>query len=657
MERLLRRLPIRGRILATAAINTGLVLLLTLFVLGGARQLNVAWADLIEARRTDRVLTSVESEAGRLQSLIHRYFTQPSPELLAQIEIARQALSASLAQSDGMPEVAGASARDVAGIVQRVVAGFEQLRAVRRNISELYETGVLRSAADISGLYAILETTLRGNNGLIVPTLARSREIFSRVVVAANGYYLTFSANSAQDAFSGLDAIEQTIPVMRDLAETDLQRSSIDALGKRIGALRANLVKLTAAFDDQANLLREAVDKSQDDLTAATGALSQAIRAREGQVQDRLDRTMRGVYWQVVGIFLGALALIALTGAAIARSITAPLDSLMKSVHAIVHGQLEARVSGRDARDELGELAQAIEVFRQNAIAKAQAEEELRASHNRLEIAYSELRQTQNSLVESEKLAALGGLVAGVAHEVNNPVGISITVASTLARRSAEFAADIERGELRRSKLNEFAQGSREAAAQLVANLNRAGELIQSFKQVAVDRSQAERRAFDLFEATEQIVASLRPSLSPRQVGISVSGEPGVMMDSYPGPYGQVLTNLVLNALAHAFPDRAPGRIAISLRAIGGEQARIDFQDDGRGMDETVRRRAFEPFFTTMRGRGGTGLGLHIVQNVVTHQLGGEISLVTAPGEGALFRITLPRAAPRSATEPPAGGP
>lgn len=656
MERLLRRLPIRGRILAIAALNTGLVLLLTLLVLGGARHLNSAWVDLLEVRRTDRILVTVESEAGRLQSLIHRYFTQPSPELLAQVELSRQALSRSLAESDALPDLLKISARDVAGIVHRVVGGFEQLRAVRSRISELYETGVLRSAADISGLYAILETTLRGDNGLIVPTLAKSREIFSRVVVAANGYYLTFSANSAQDAFSGLQDIEQTIPVMRDLAESDLQRSSLDALGQRIAALRANLQKLSAAFDEQADLLREAVDKSQDEMRIATSSLSAAIRSRESEVQGRLDGALQDIYWRIASVFLGALVLIGLIGTSIARSITAPLDRLMKSVHAIVHGHLDVKVGGGEARDELGELAQAIEIFRRNTIAKAQAEEGLRASHARLETAYSELRDAQRSLVESEKLAALGGLVAGVAHEVNNPVGISITVASTLARRSAEFEADIEKGELRRSRLNAFARTSHEAAEQLVANLTRAGELIQSFKQVAVDRSQAERRSFDLLEATEQIAASLRPSLSRNLVELQVSGRRGVVMDSYPGPFGQVLTNLFLNAVAHAFPQRAPGTIRIAIEEIDPKHVRIDFADDGVGMDETTRRRVFEPFFTTKRGHGGTGLGLHIVQNVVTHQLGGQISLLSEPGAGSLFRIVLPLVAPHATSDADAPG-
>jgi signal transduction histidine kinase len=254
--------------------------------------------------------------------------------------------------------------------------------------------------------------------------------------------------------------------------------------------------------------------------------------------------------------------------------------------------------------------------------------------------------ETQRFLIETERLASLGGLVAGVAHEISGPVGASLTVASTLANRSAQFADQIAAGPVRRALLVEFADRSREAADLLVANLQRTGELVQSFKQVAVDRSQAERRTFDLRPATEQIVASLRPGLrkGPTSIGIEVPSD--IIMNSYPGAYGQILTNLVFNAVTHGFDDGAGGQMVIQARRLGMEEVEVTFSDDGKGMPDDVQRRAFDPFFTTRRAHGNTGLGLHIVYNIVTQQLGGRIVLVSAPGKGTTFHITLPRMAP-----------
>ena len=186
---------------------------------------------------------------------------------------------------------------------------------------------------------------------------------------------------------------------------------------------------------------------------------------------------------------------------------------------------------------------------------RKRGELEMRKAKDAAEAALRNLRETQNSLIEAEKLAALGRLVAGVAHEVNNPVGISLTVASSLERKAAMFAAEVARGDVRRSSLNEFLETSRDASSQLVANLNRAAELIQSFKQVAADRNYSDQRSFDLGDLTEQVVMSLRPGLRKHHLTLNVDCQPNLMMNSYPGPYGQVLTNLFLNSVAHAFPD------------------------------------------------------------------------------------------------------
>jgi signal transduction histidine kinase len=254
--------------------------------------------------------------------------------------------------------------------------------------------------------------------------------------------------------------------------------------------------------------------------------------------------------------------------------------------------------------------------------------------------------ETQRYLIETERLAALGGLVAGVAHEISSPIGTSLTVASTLAHRSADFADKIASGPVRRALLVEFADDCRGATEQLVANLHRAGGLIQSFRQVAVDRSSDNRRAFDLKLATEQVIASMQSRLLKSQSSLAIEMPPDIIMDSFPGPYGQVLTNLIFNAVTHGFTDGPGGHMLIKARRLDMEQVEVTFSDDGSGIAEEVQRHVFDPFFTTRRAQGSTGLGLYIVYNLVTQQLGGRITLVSAPGKGTTICMTIPLLAP-----------
>jgi signal transduction histidine kinase len=257
-----------------------------------------------------------------------------------------------------------------------------------------------------------------------------------------------------------------------------------------------------------------------------------------------------------------------------------------------------------------------------------------------------DLRAAQDSLVQTEKLAALGRLVAGVAHELNTPVGTSLTVASAFINKTNRFEANVTSGNLRRSVLTEFIAASREAASQITANLGHAADLIQSFKQVAADRNVSDRRRFDLGQVTEQVVKGLRFGLRSQNLTVSVECGGDLAMNSYPGPYGQVLTNLMLNAAVHAFPDGAQGTVRIAAQAAGKGNVEVLFSDDGCGMSAEVKRQVFDPFFTTRRDQGSTGLGLHIVYNIVTNRLGGHINLEARPGAGTKIRIIMPREAP-----------
>ena len=643
---LLRAVPIRWRILSIAALNSAVVVVLVAMIWNGVQVLGSAWEDVRQVRESDTILARLESETGHLQNLIHRYITQPSPELFEEISHLHETVLGTLTTRASTDPMLSGSVQQLEHVTERFLGGFSELRDLQATISNTYEDEVLTPARDMAGLYSIIEGATGHRDALIWPALGKSREAFTAMLVAANAYYLSLATASAEEARRNTETIEQTIPVMSDLADNDLQRMALQRLNARAVALRQGLAKLSDQLATRTELLRNSIDASQAEASSTIDELSVKMRQREQKAQETFDRTLADISRKVLSIAVIFLGIIITAGVLIALSIRLPLQQIMTAMQAITSGDYNRRVQGTDAKDEVGAMARAVEVFRENAVAKRTTEDELRASKEKAESALLELNAAQQNLIDAERLAALGGLVAGVAHEVNNPIGISLTVASSFARRAEMFEAELNSGTgLRRSQLEEFVRTSRDAAQQLVGNLHRAGELIQSFKQVAVDRSHAERRQFSLGEATDQIIASLRPALKKASIALSVEVPEGLMIDGYPGSYGQILTNLFLNAANHAFADGRSGAISISARPRGSDDVEIIFADNGAGMTPDVQRQAFDPFFTTRRNEGGTGLGLHIVYNLVTQQLGGRMMLDSRLGQGTTFRIIIPRVA------------
>ncbi len=293
----------------------------------------------------------------------------------------------------------------------------------------------------------------------------------------------------------------------------------------------------------------------------------------------------------------------------------------------------------RRAQEEIQDLNAALEarVTRRTAA--------LERTNLELSTTLASLKTAKDQLVQSEKMAALGALVAGVAHELNTPIGNGLTVASSLHYRVEQFGTLASTG-LRRSDLQGFLEDTRQAADIITRNLTRAGALVTSFKQVAVDQTSSNRRKFSLALLVSEILLTLSPTLRKSACTVTVDVADSMQMDSYPGPLGQILTNLINNALVHGFPENQAGTIAITARMEGADRVVLQVQDDGLGIQKTNLPHVFEPFFTTRMGQGGSGLGLHIVHNLATSVLGGSIAAQSDPGKGATFQLTIPCTVP-----------
>jgi len=303
-----------------------------------------------------------------------------------------------------------------------------------------------------------------------------------------------------------------------------------------------------------------------------------------------------------------------------------PVTSGERVLGALTVQSLEANAYGQVHLDMLGTLAAYVGVAMDNAQA------------------YARLKETQMQLAAQERLASLGSLVAGVAHELNTPIGNSLLMASTLQERTHAVAAQFEAATLKRSDLADYMGAARDASQLIERSLHNAAELVSSFRQVSVDQASAQRRRFDLAQACHEIGATLMNTVRLAGHRLDIDVPAGIAMDSFPGPLGQVIINFVNNAMLHAFDGPGGVMTLVALEADG--RVVITFRDDGRGIDAAHLGRIFDPFFTTRMGQGGTGLGLNIVYNIVTTLMGGTIRVVSLPGAGTAFLIELPLGAP-----------
>jgi signal transduction histidine kinase len=340
------------------------------------------------------------------------------------------------------------------------------------------------------------------------------------------------------------------------------------------------------------------------------------------------------------------------------KRIIYPLNQLRLFAAGVAKGNLSSKVPHL-YNDELGALAQDLEEMRQSLESNIhnlefhvnERTKELSQSNQQLSETLDQLQLTQGYLIQSEKLAALGALVAGVAHELNTPIGNSLSVASTLVQTCQNFNETLNSG-MTKSALQSFLDNVSEGNEIINRNLNKASELISGFKQVAMDRTSAQRRNFNLAEFLDETYLTLTPTFKRTAYKVYIQCPDNIHLNSYPGPLGQVITNLLNNTIIHAFDGCENGEVHIQAN-LAREQITLEIKDNGKGISPEHIGKLFDPFFTTKLGNGGNGLGLHIVHNIVSGLLGGSIDVTSTPGKGTCFTILLPTIAPKTPEEKP----
>ncbi|MCW8885616.1 MAG: HAMP domain-containing histidine kinase, partial [Motiliproteus sp.] len=269
------------------------------------------------------------------------------------------------------------------------------------------------------------------------------------------------------------------------------------------------------------------------------------------------------------------------------------------------------------------------------------SEQSLKQTRRRLEASISELREAQENLLDVEKKAVLASVVAGVTHDVNTPLGVCITAASTLRERNYELISLYHQGNVSRAKMEDYQAVAKESTEIVLNNLRKATELIRNFKQLAVDQSSEQRRRFNLRDYLDDIVLGLSSKLRTTEHQLRIECSEDIQLDSYPGALYQVISNLIMNSLIHGFSDQKSGSIYIEAKQVGDHLEMI-YRDDGKGMDANTEKHCFDSFFTTRREQGGSGIGTHVIKTLVEETLAGSISLNTAPDKGVEFKISFP---------------
>lgn len=330
----------------------------------------------------------------------------------------------------------------------------------------------------------------------------------------------------------------------------------------------------------------------------------------------------------------------------IRSSIIKPLSDLSDAMLDVSNGQLSKRITGlhgefstmQKSFNIMGEELQNSQNQLENRV--EQRTKQLSETNTVLTEALDTLQKTQQQLVEKEKMAALGGLVAGVAHEINTPLGVSVTAISHLQSLNDSFKKKFQTTSLKKADLENYLNDNEEASLIILNNLNRAAELIRSFKLIAVDQSQDNKRIFNIKQYIDEVLISLKPEFKKVKHTVEISCPDNIEINCHPGQFSQIMTNLFMNSIKHAFEK---GQIGVLKLQVSHEEGKIKFHfgDNGKGISEENLKKIFTPFFTTARHDGGSGLGLSTIYNIITQNMGGSIRCESVEGEGTDFYFEI----------------
>ena len=461
-----------------------------------------------------------------------------------------------------------------------------------------------------------------------------------------------------------------------ELSAADIHSQLIEPVDRSALGEIANLLVNYRRFFEELIVILEKQRLSDRDMSDAISKLqSISSVASEKRIEELKVWQQKAIYQMVVGSLV-AISTAVILALLIGRRLSLPITNITQAISKVAQGEHEVKTPGLDRLDEIGKMAAAVEVFKQTLVRavrlqaqqaeenkgrrKAEAEvrelniglekrvalrtQQLEKANLELEEALDTLTRAQEQLVESEKMASLAGLVAGVAHELNTPVGNCITANSLLADQLQELKRAYDSGVLSRNHIVDFLDSGGEVGGLIGDNLERAASLISTFKKLAMESSQDESCKYQLAEVFENSILSLNHSIESAGLTIEMHCDPDIILDGYPSDLFHIVSNLVSNSITHAYSARtesSKGILRLEAELIEPEVV-IRYSDDGVGMSKDQKENIFEPFYTTCRGLGGTGLGMHLVYNLVSQRLKGQIRCYSELGKGTEFIIKVP---------------